>query len=54
MAEPTDRRALVRDAEEMLERAASEDDRARLELLEELYEGLEEELDAGEAPPPGR
>ncbi|HEX2236273.1 MAG TPA: hypothetical protein VHK89_08355 [Actinomycetota bacterium] len=53
MSETPSRRALVPDAEALLAEAAAADDAARLRLLEELYEGLEEELDAGEAPPTG-
>lgn len=53
MSDAPGRRPVVDYAEELLEEAARGDDAARLRLLEELYEGLEEELDAGEAPPAG-
>ncbi len=42
------------DVKDRLERAERADDRARLELLEELYSALEQELDAGEAASAGR
>jgi hypothetical protein len=37
-----------------LEDARSSDDRARVEALERLYEELEKELQADQAPAPGR
>jgi hypothetical protein len=37
-----------------LEAAADSDDEGRLSVLEELHSALQEELDAAEAPSPGR
>jgi hypothetical protein len=45
---------LVEDATERLDRAASADDAARVELLDDLYASLERELEAEQAPAPGR
>jgi hypothetical protein len=42
------------DALARLEAAAESDDEGRLSVLEELHSVLQEELDAAEAPSPGR
>ena len=50
--EPRDRSSLD-EAEERLRRAEQAGDAERLLVLEELHSVLEQELDAGEAGPPG-